>query len=112
MWTSFRRPAARPDRLTIICALVVGLMACQDSGGPPSAIRRDSAGIAIVESNAPRWASTDGWSVDGDPILDLATSGSGPPHEFFRVEDATRLPDSTIVVADRGSGEVRFFSPS
>ncbi len=71
---------------------------------------RDSAGIRIVESTSPRWSTTEAWSVDPAPLLDLATSGTGPPHEFYRVRDAIRLPDGVIAVADYTSGEIRFFS--
>jgi hypothetical protein len=59
---------------------------------------------------APRWSETDAWTVDQEPLLDLATSGTGSPHEFFRVPDATRLSGGAIVVADGGSGEIRYFS--
>jgi hypothetical protein len=43
--------------------------------------------------------------------LDLTTSGTGEVHEFFRVTDATRLADGTIVVANRGSAEIRAYTP-
>jgi len=47
--------------------------------------------------------------VEEHPRLDLTRSGGGEAHEFFRVRDAARLPDGSIVVANAGSSEVRFF---
>jgi hypothetical protein len=71
---------------------------------------RDSAGVSIVESTLPRWGDSTGWIVDPAPTLDLTVSGEGEAHWFFLVSDAARLPDGTIVVADNGSDEVRYFS--
>lgn len=90
--------------------LATTLIACDGDVQRLSVSRRDSVGITIVESTSPQWRPGDGWHVDPEASLDLATSGTGPPHEFFQVQDATRLPDGTIAVADRGSSEVRFFS--
>ena len=45
-----------------------------------------------------------------DPRVDLTRSGSGPSHEFFRVRDVRQRPDGSVVVADRGSQEVRLYS--
>jgi hypothetical protein len=83
---------------------------CGGDHPPPTFSRRDSAGVTIVESSSPRWSLQEGWQIDPIPLLDLATSGTGPPHEFYRVRDAMRLPDGSIAVADRGSCEVRLFS--
>jgi hypothetical protein len=47
--------------------------------------------------------------VEEQPRLDLTRSGQGESHEFFRVRDAARLPDGSIVVANAGSAEVRWF---
>lgn len=73
-------------------------------------VRRDSIGIAIVESTTPQWRGVERWAVDPQPVLDLSESGQGAPHEFFRVQDAIRLADSSYAVADRGSNEIRLFS--
>lgn len=82
-------------------------------GGQPEDPRftvRDSAGVAVAVSSAPRWGVDEAWRVGAAPILDLSVSGTGPPHEFDRVADATRLEDRSIVVADGGSSEIRLYS--
>ena len=42
--------------------------------------------------------------------MDLAESGTGDPHNFYSVRGMKRLSDGSIVVANRGSGEIRKFS--
>ena len=76
----------------------------------PTAIERDSAGITIVESVRPAWGDSAHWRIDAEPLLDLAESGTGDPHRFFRVRGVTRLSDGALVVANSGSNEIRKFS--
>lgn len=92
---------------------IVTLLACDgEAPRPPTRSQWDSAGVTIVESALPLWSGAEGWTVDSLPILDLATAGAGPSHEFFRVRAATRLSDGVVVVANGGSNEIRFFSPA
>lgn len=95
---------------TLVC--VLSAMGCaSDEEAPARSIQIvDSAGVRIVESKAPGWSQGSGWSVDFDPVLDLTRTGSGPAHQFDRVADATRLNNGTIVVAERGASELRFFA--
>jgi hypothetical protein len=65
-------------------------------------------GVRIVESVGRAWVAGEPWTVEATPILDLSTSGDGVSHQFFRVVDATRLPDGEIWVAQ--ADEVRLFS--
>lgn len=71
--------------------------------GNSAVLRRDSAGIAVVESTVPAWGEREGWVVEDAPILDLAEVADDPSHEFFNVTDAARLSDGSFVVADDGS---------
>ena len=87
------------------------LHACAPSDdAPPQAIHRDSAGIEIVESFSPAWGDSARWRVDPEPLLDLAESGTGDPHNFYSVRSIMRLSDGSLVVANRGSNEIRKFS--
>ena len=97
-------------RLLLPLSLLVVTGACSTSSRS-TVLYGDSAGITIAESMGPSWNPQQAWSVDSIPILDLATAGVGVAHEFFRVTHATRLDDGTILVANRGSGEIRAFSP-
>ena len=88
-----------------------GLVACTAPDPVPSlVVQRDSAGIRIIEALRPLWGDSSLWSIDPEPRVDLVRSGSGPSHEFFRVRDIRQRPDGSVVVADRGSQEVRLYS--
>ena len=99
-------------RVLPVLFLIAG-MACggdtRQAGAPPTIVR-DSAGIEIVESTAPRWSDSDAWRIESAPVLDLSASGSGPNHEFFRVRGMRRLSDGSLAVANGGSNEVRLYS--
>ena len=83
----------RPLR-EIVRAVLLGLTAAATSGceagRAPASTARDSLGVTIVESVAPRWTEGAAWRVDEDPVVDLAESGSGDMHNFFRVWDVLR----------------------
>ncbi len=78
----------------------------------PLVVHRDSAGVQIVEAMRPVWGDTGGWRIEPGPLVDLTLSGSGTTHEFYRVRDVKQRPDGSVVVADRGSQEVRHYSSS
>ena len=91
--------------------LVTLLCACAPpTDGPPAVVVRDSAGIAIVESFRPVWGDSAGWLIDPEPLIDLAESGTGDPHNFYGVRSMKRLSGGSLVVANRGSNEIRMFS--
>lgn len=78
--------------------------------GPPAVVVRDSAGTAIVESFRPAWGDSARWRIDPEPLIDLAESGTGDPHNFYGVRSMRRLSTGSLVVANRGSNEIRMFS--
>jgi hypothetical protein len=88
-----------------------GTLACEQ-GRPESveALTRDSAGVAIVESPAPTWGA-DGvaWTIDATPQLRVGAEDGNDVVVWFRLTAARLLPDGQIVVANAGSGELRFF---
>ena len=91
--------------------LLWGIAACDDRGsGPPLVVQRDSAGIEIVEAMRPLWSDSSLWSIDPEPLLDLTLSGTGLNHEFFRVRSLKQRPDGSLVLAERGSDQIRRYS--
>ena len=78
--------------------------------GPPAVVVRDSAGIAIVESSRPTWGDSTRWRIVPEPWIDLTESGTGDPHNFYGVGSLRRLSTGSLVVANRGSNEIRLFS--
>ena len=79
-----------------------------EAGTPATSTSRDSLGVTIVESVAPAWTPEAAWRIEEGPLLDLAETGSGDMHNFFRVRDMLRA-DGHLIVADGISDEVRVF---
>lgn len=107
------KSSARYDS-TLAFVLLLGMLACTaaEEDARTSWAQRDSAGIEIIESLAPTWHGSGPWSVGLPPLVDLAVAGEGPMHQFYRITDATFGPGGTVVVANSGTGEVRFYESS
>ncbi len=91
--------------------LLSGIASCTNQdAGLPLVVRRDSAGIEIIEAMRPLWGDSSHWRIDPDPVVDLTLSGSGPAHEFHRAGSMKQRPDGSLMIADRSSLEVRLFS--
>lgn len=88
------------------------LQACSVPEGGPPVTERDSAGVHIVEAHVPVWSDADGWHLDPEPMLDLAEHEPGDEYRFYRIRGMRWFPDGSLVVANGGSGEIRFFSAS
>lgn len=88
--------------------------ACGDPGGmvEVGSETRDSAGIRIVENARPPGGSRLGWRVDSVPSVTIGDLEGEDPYLLHQVRDATRLSDGRIVVANRGSQELRVFDAS
>ncbi|MCY4400730.1 MAG: hypothetical protein OXE96_15530 [Gemmatimonadetes bacterium] len=111
MNTKIEAGAHGPGRGAVV-AVALGLFACETPADDPSlVVRRDSAGVEIVEALRPAWGDSDGWRIDPEPIVDLAMSGSGPTHEFARVLGMARLSDGSIALADGVMNELRLYAP-
>ncbi len=102
----------RPLR-EITRAVLLGLTAAATSGceagRAPASTARDSLGVAIVESVAPHWTEGGAWRIEGEPVVDLAESGSGDMHNFFRVWDVLRTAGDHLIVADGASQQIRVY---
>ncbi len=51
------------------------------------------------------------WTVAPAPLFDVGAAQDDTLHMFGEVTGATRLPDGSVVVADRLSASLRYFSP-
>lgn len=98
----------------ITSALLGGIVAsCGDQGSPsvdrPQYGVRDSAGIRIAENPRPAPDSRLGWTVSSDPLVSIGRALATPDFQLHGVEDATRLADGRIVVANGASMELLVF---
>ena len=100
-----------------LCAIVLLLTAAtacsRDTSGRAGApVTRDSAGIHIVESSAPRssgLADSVLLRVDREPVLTIGDEQGDEPYLLHRVSDALRFPDGSIAISNSGTGEIRLF---
>ncbi|MFO8174030.1 MAG: hypothetical protein R6T96_07070, partial [Longimicrobiales bacterium] len=80
--------------------------------GPAAVQIWDSAGVEVAESYRSSWQGEEGWTVASRPLLRIGLMEGDPAYQFSVVVGAARLEDGTVVVADQGAQEVRFFEPS
>lgn len=91
--------------------LLVGVLACREPA--PVLITTDtvdSAGIQVVTSRTPAWGDGAGWKVASSATLTLGGVAGDPALDFLGIVGAKRLADGSIVVANGGTGELRWFS--
>lgn len=90
---------------------VAFLGACAGSGGDPAeTVVRDSAGVHIVESAATAgWAAGEAWTVSSEPTMEIGSGRRGEADQLHRAFSAVRQSDGTVVVANGGTGELRFY---
>lgn len=89
--------------------LAPGLFLLAACGGEPAtqATVRDSAGVTIVENQAPRQPVYR--VLDSTPVLEIGGSGEGHD-EFSRINGLAWLADGGVVVADGALQELRIFN--
>ena len=98
--------------------MVLGAWGCSEDSGsadsPPSASYHvtDSAGVRVVVNRGPLWGPGEGWNVTPEPLLTLGAVDTPWAQQFHEIGGVTRLRDGTVVVLNRGSGELRAFDPS
>jgi hypothetical protein len=89
--------------------IIGALIGCQAPMPRSPAVVRDSAGVQIVENTEPWWTEHEAWRLGDEPLLDLGTVEGDPAYELYDVAGAVRLGDGRILVANGGSGELRFY---
>lgn len=90
-------------------ALLLPLAACGGDAAAAGPTVRDSAGISIVQNEAPAWRKGQEWRVSAEPVTDVGVADGDPNHQFSRVSHALRLSDGTLLVADGQANEIRAF---
>jgi hypothetical protein len=62
-------------------------------------VRRDSAGVTIIDNHAPAWTDGGGWSVEPAPLIEIG-AGTAEEHQLFEVRDVRRLSNGSILIAE------------
>src|SRR5690606_29430272 len=99
--------------------LLAVLAACSDRGtgaaaqaSAPAFVTRDSAGVQIVENSGPRWSGGLPWRVVAEPVLEIGAADGAETDQLYGVQDAIRLEDGSIAIADGGTNRIRIYDRS
>ncbi len=91
-----------------LALFAIPLAACADNAPGTSALVRDSAGVRIVE-NSEQLKKRPIWRVLPNPLVRIGAQDGDPAYQLFVARSASRLSDGTIVIANAGTFDVRFF---
>src|SRR5688500_11869551 len=101
----------RPARLIApLAAMTIGACAERPPAEDLTPIKRDSAGVEIVEMRGSPWSAPAWASVDTTKALRIVPDDSRPETLFARLRGALRLPDGRIAVLDVGRQRVQLFA--
>ncbi|MYA12386.1 MAG: hypothetical protein F4087_02255 [Gemmatimonadetes bacterium] len=92
--------------------LVLCAFACQpdeQDALTPQIETRDSAGIRIIENPRPLEGSRLPWRIGPEPTVSIGERTGEEPYMLYLPSSFFRFPDGRIVVANRGTEEVRVF---
>ena len=87
----------------------IGVIACSSADDAQQSARRDSLGIEIVESPQPLWQDGRAWYLSPTPEIQIGASEGSDEQQLYRVYSALRLSEDRILIANSGSGELRFY---
>jgi len=85
------------------------LLGCGETGREAGTIVRDSAGVRIVETEGFTWSEGESWTLSGSPVADIGVVEGAPEYQLYRARSSLRLADGSIVVANGGTGELRWY---
>lgn len=93
-----------------VMVVTAALSGCSGAGGErvAEAVVRDSAGVQIVENPAPAANTPPLFQLPEDPMLIL---GGGDEDPLFRVRGVLPLSDGSVVVANAGALQLRYYAP-
>lgn len=71
--------------------------------------RDDSAGVEIVENTPRSSQAVAAWCTAPEPDFTIGRAVGSPGQELFDVTSARMLPSGVVLLANAGTGELRFF---
>jgi len=96
-------------RTRTLAAALTFLFACGGEAPPTTSTVRDSAGITIVENDAPAWGPGEAWRVSQEPVVSIGVAEGAEEYQLFRANGALRLPGGDILIINGGTSELRFY---
>jgi hypothetical protein len=86
--------------------MVCLVVACHDNARTPGA---GNENVAVVENTAQAWSAEEAWRIEAAPMLSIGRVDGPAEYQLHRVTRALRLGDGTIVVANGGTSQIRFY---
>ena len=94
----------------LIPLTVVGSAGCEEAADVAvRAESRDSAGVRIVENPRAADESRLPWRIGSGPVVSIGVESGEEPYMLYDADDAMKLADGRIVVANTGTNELRAF---
>lgn len=87
-------------------AVVVPAVGCDVDVPASDGEASDAPSTATAAASAVEPAT---WTLSDEPLLEIGVVDGEKPYQLHQVRSSTRLPDGRIVVANAGSGELRFY---
>lgn len=106
------RAVAASSRHGFLWVLLLAAGACAEPGstvGAPVTVS-DSAGVEIVSSHTPAWATTGAWEVSDTPSIRIGALDGPPELTLGNVRSVGWLPDGRIFAGDEQISSIRIFS--
>ena len=106
------RIAGQIHRYLWTALLAILLTSCLGSEKSTSATRyvsTDSAGVQVAVTHWNDPSPAVGWTIGSVPRVTFGETGAEPV-DFYEIDDAVRLSDGRVVVLDRGTKELLYFS--
>jgi hypothetical protein len=100
-----------PRCVSSLGSLLLCLGGCGEQKASPT-MARDSAGIAIVENEAPLHGGALSALLAERPLLDVGAADAPPEEQFEYIIGAVQTPDRGFVIADRGRRQLLFYDVS
>jgi hypothetical protein len=95
-------------RRQAVALLTVSLGGCSSADGRTGLVTmRDSAGVRIVENQAPDWSPKTAWTLEAEPVLDIGPEQTDST-PLFRVQDIIGIAGH-LAVLNASSSEVLLF---
>lgn len=110
-WTTPPHRRSAPMAVLLTVPAAVALVGCGTGAEPPGPAVRDSAGVTIVQNEAPDPMRLPAWQLSAAPLLDIGSVEGTDEETLFRVVGAVRLSDGRVAVANGGTSEIRYYGP-
>lgn len=93
---------------TIVISLAIPLVCCQPDSTVRERLLGDTTGLTLAAQSV--WDEGTAWTVAEQPELHIGEVEGDSAYLFAKVKGAIQLMDGTIVVADAGNHELRYYS--